>query len=111
MNKRKLGYDFERRALEFIINKKYIVLEKNFYFNGGEIDIIAKDNESLVFIEVKYRSSCRYGFAIEAINNSKLNRIKKGIYYYMSINNESYSNIRIEAILFDGDRISHIQLS
>ena len=55
VNKRKVGTDYEKQAAEYLKKKGLKILEQNFYCRMGEIDIIAKDREYLVFVEVKYR--------------------------------------------------------
>ena len=70
-NKRQTGSFYEDRAAEYLESIGYDILCRNFYGKGGEIDIVAKDNETLVFVEVKYRSSVRYGFPEEAVTAFK----------------------------------------
>jgi putative endonuclease len=53
MNKKKTGSWGEEKAVDFILEKGYTIIERNFSSQYGEIDIIAKQNESIVFIEVK----------------------------------------------------------
>ena len=64
----KLGEDV---TANYITRLGYKVLERNFECNQGEIDIIALDNEELVFIEVKTRTGVNYGEASEAITRYK----------------------------------------
>lgn len=53
MDRRKRGRWGEAKAVDFLEKKGYIIIERNFISRGGEIDIIAKDREQLVFVEVK----------------------------------------------------------
>lgn len=76
-NKRQTGSFYEDKAAEYLESIGYDIICRNFYGKGGEIDIVAKDNEALVFVEVKYRSSVRYGFPEEAVDYRKQYRIKK----------------------------------
>lgn len=52
-NKRQTGSFYEDKAAEYLKSIGYDILCRNFYGKGGEIDIVAKDNETLVFAEVK----------------------------------------------------------
>ncbi|MEG1459118.1 MAG: YraN family protein, partial [Acetivibrio sp.] len=61
MNKRALGFEKEKLAAQFLEEKGYQVLEKNFYSHFGELDLICKKEEYLVFVEVKYRKELAYG--------------------------------------------------
>ena len=67
MNQRQLGSLYEERATEYLKTKGYRILERNFRNRMGEIDIIAKDGAYFCFIEVKYRTSNRYGSPLEAV--------------------------------------------
>ena len=73
--KKILGNLGEDIACKFILNKGYEIVERNFYCRQGEIDIIAKDNEFLVFIEVKTRKNENYGRPIDAITFYKRNTL------------------------------------
>ena len=66
-----LGRIGENIIADYITKLGYKVVERNFACNQGEIDIIAKDKEELVFIEVKTRTDISYGEASEAVTNTK----------------------------------------
>ncbi len=83
INKREVGTENEKKAAAFLVEKGYEILEFNFRCKNGEIDIIAKDGEYLVFIEVKYRNSLRSGYPLEAISVQKQRTISKCAMYYM----------------------------
>ena len=68
INKRAVGTAYEKLAGEYLIKQGYEVLEYNFRCRMGEIDLVAKDREYLVFVEVKYRSSGRTGFNSSGIS-------------------------------------------
>ena len=61
-NKRKIGQDNENAAAEYLKQQGYEILAQNFYTRMGEIDLIARDDEYLVFVEVKYRRSASAGY-------------------------------------------------
>jgi putative endonuclease len=75
-NKETGGYG-ERLAAEFITNLGYEIILKNYVYGKGEVDIIANDNEILVFIEVKYRKNLEYGRPELQITKSKQHQIKR----------------------------------
>ena len=70
-SKKNLGDFGENVACECLKNEGCKILEQNFYTNVGEIDIIASDNGVIVFVEVKTRSSLKFGMPSEAINRTK----------------------------------------
>ena len=82
-NKRAIGKKKEELAERYLRSQGYEILEKNFYSHAGEIDIIARDGEYLVFIEVKYRRSLAQGYAAEAVNTRKQQRIYRAATYYL----------------------------
>ena len=71
-NKRIVGAKYEETAIDHLIRSGYNIVTKNFRCKIGEIDVIAKDNGYLTFIEVKYRSSTKSGYPHEAINKYKV---------------------------------------
>ncbi len=84
MNNRKIGSDYERIAGEYLKLHGYEILEYNFRCKSGEVDLIAKDGEYLVFCEVKYRKDDRKGEPLEAVTLEKQKRISKVAGYYIA---------------------------
>lgn len=76
MNKRARGILGERIASAFLAVKGFEILETNFRYARREIDILARDGDSLVAVEVKLRRGSRYGTAAQAIDERKLGRVK-----------------------------------
>lgn len=89
MNKRSLGDDYERIAVLYLQSVGYQIIEQNFRCKLGEIDIIAKKDGYLRFVEVKYRSDKYKGLPEEAVNYRKQRQICKVASYYIMKN--SYS--------------------
>ena len=87
MNKREVGTHFEQRAANYLIDNGYEIIDRNFRCRIGEIDLIARSEDYLCFIEVKYRSSTYNGFPSEAINRRKMFRIIRTAEYFMLIKN------------------------
>lgn len=84
MNNRKIGSSYERIAGEYLKLKGYEILEYNFRCRSGEIDIIARDGEYLVFCEVKYRQNVGKGTPFEAVTIEKQKKISKTALYYVT---------------------------
>ena len=61
LNKRELGTQKELLAMHYLESQGMKILERNFRCRTGEIDLIARDGTCLVFVEVKYRTTDRYG--------------------------------------------------
>ncbi|WP_418567813.1 YraN family protein [Peptacetobacter sp.] len=108
VEKGKIGEDI---AVEFLKKKGATIKERNFRGIFGEIDIIAFFNTTeIVFIEVKSRSSCRYGFPAEAVGKSKQNKIRKTAEEYIIKNNLHRVSIRFDVveIYMNDKKIRHI---
>lgn len=82
-NKREIGSKYEQKAVSFLEQKGYLVLETNYRNRYGEIDIIASKDGFFVFVEVKYRSSSQYGDPLEAVDGWKQKRICRSALYYL----------------------------
>lgn len=93
-----IGKIGENLACKYITNNGYKIIERNFEARQGELDIIAKDKEELVFIEVKTRSNRHYGQPIEAIGQIKQKHMINTIKYYLYKNHIENVPIRIDAI-------------
>ena len=78
------GYKGEAIAAEYLTKKGYEIVEKNFTVRGGEIDLIADDHGTLVFVEVKTRTGDSFGYGDESLTATKKRRIKSTIARYLN---------------------------
>ena len=102
----------ENSACEYLEKKGYKILERNFRKGYGEIDIIATKSKTLVFIEVKTRSSSRYGTPFEAISSTKIKLLSRGAKFYKYIlHPELPEDLRIDAVgvIVWGDEVISIE--
>ena len=84
---KKTGQIGEDLACKFLEKEGYKILERNKHFSRTcEIDIIALDNKTLVFVEVKTRKTIACGIPFEAITKTKYNNIKTGVLSYVAEN-------------------------
>ena len=113
MNTRKKGKDAETFVKNYLEHNGYNVINMNYYSKYGEIDLIATDNEYIIFVEVKTRTNLKYGTPAMAINQNKKRHIKMSAQYYVLKNNYKKFNIRfdvIEVFIKDGKcNINHIK--
>ena len=107
IEKGKLG---EEIALKYIISKGGKIIEKNYRTKMGEIDLIAKLNGELVFVEVKSRSNINYGYPSEAVNYKKKRKITNVAKYYLIDNSLDNLSIRFDVIeiYLNEKKINHI---
>lgn len=95
---KKLGDRGEEIAEKFLINLGYNIITKNFRTGFAEIDIIAKDANAFVFVEVKSRSSVKFGLPQEYVNKKKLEKIKLASQLFLKMNNIQDTEQRIEVV-------------
>ena len=95
-----LGKFGEEVAENYLINNKYLLIQKNFRCNFGEIDIIARDvkKDEIVFIEVKTRKNTLYGNPAEAVDERKRKHIFKTAQYFLYLYNLEHEYVRIDVI-------------
>ena len=110
LNKRQTGAFYEKQAEEFLIQKGYQILERNYRNRNGEIDLIAKDGEYICFTEVKYRTTSKYGNPLEAVNIRKQNQIKKVAQYYLIKHGlTEWTPCRFDVVAYEGESVTHIK--
>lgn len=111
-NRRQTGARYEELAAEYLENQGLFILEKNYRCRQGEIDLIARDDEYLVFVEVKYRRGEEKGISLEAVDGRKQKRICKAARYYLacSVGNMDIS-CRFDVVGIDGkeEKVSWIK--
>ena len=83
MEKKALGKKGEGKALRFLKKKGYRIIEKNYVCKLGEMDIIAKEKDTLAFIEVKTRTTTEFGPPQLAVNSSKQRQLSKVALNYL----------------------------
>ena len=98
-----LGKKGESAALKYLKKKKYKVISTGFRFHRAEIDIIAFDKKTLVFIEVKTRSNQNFGLPEEAVSAAKQDQIRKAAEGYLVINKlvELECRFDVLSLIFD----------
>lgn len=99
-NKRSQGYYFEKIAANIATSEGYVILKKNYYSKYGEIDLIAKKNNLIIFIEVKQRSSNQFGVGEEAITYRKKRRIFLSAKQFLYEKKMLDYSVRFDAIVF-----------
>ncbi len=109
-NKRALGAAAERIVRNYIEELGMELLEMNFRCRQGEIDLIARDGQIYVFIEVKYRKDTRYGFPQEAVDARKQKRICSAAAYYLYRHRlGSCTGVRFDVAALLGDQLTYIR--
>ena len=102
MNTKSVGDNGEKRAADYLKDKGYEILEKNWKSKEGEIDIIALNGETLVFVEVKTLPHASADMLQSLLGKEKRTRIVKTAKHFL-IKHRQYSNsyIRFDVIVLD----------
>ena len=83
------GKEGEYIATEFLKNNGYKILDRNFACKRGEIDIVAFKDEQIIFVEIKSRTSTKYGLPSEAVTKEKIKHLLRTAETYLIIKNLS----------------------
>ena len=114
MNHISTGKTGEQLALDYLLEKGYRLVEQNWRCKLGEIDLVMQDKDTLVFVEVKSRTSDQFGSPEEAITPHKLKRMEKLAQYYLLQKHSSQDwQIDLAAIMLDKNnktgKINHLK--
>lgn len=107
MNKRSVGSAYEKRAGLFLKRQGLTVLCYNFRNRFGEIDIVARDGETTVFVEVKYRKDTDKGLPQEAVDRRKRRRICRVADYYRMLHGMGdFEPVRFDVVAICGEEVN-----
>ena len=94
---KKLGNLGEDIAADILARSGYEILERNFRTRHGEIDIVAREGDTLVFVEVKTRRSLVMGSAVGAVDTRKVRKLRTMIGAYFLERSPRHSQVRLDA--------------
>ncbi len=107
--KKFLGRAGEVKAAEFLKDKGFKIIAVNYKTRIGEIDIIAKDGEYIVFIEVKTRTDDEFGVPSEAVTYKKRDKYFKVASEFLQRNDLTESPCRFDVVEIENGQINHIE--
>lgn len=108
--KDELGRKGEDLAVQYLQGRGFDVIDRNWRCDQGEIDVIARQDDAVVFVEVKTRSSTAYGHPFEAITLSKMARMRRLAAAWCAQAQPRPANIRIDAIAIIAPRNAQAQI-
>jgi len=99
-----IGQQAEADAWRFLAAKGYELVEQNFSFRGGEIDLIVRNKSTLVFVEVRFRQNASHGSGAETVTSAKRRRIIRTAQFYLQKNpDRSNRDFRFDVISMSPD--------
>ncbi|TET67400.1 MAG: YraN family protein [Dehalococcoidia bacterium] len=104
MKRRDVGILGENLAKNFLKKRGYRILESNYRCREGEIDIITKHKDSLVFIEVRTKRSLEFGSPEESITPTKMERLRAVAAHYQQTHNNLPASWRIDVVAVEIDQ-------
>jgi putative endonuclease len=109
-----LGAEGEQAAADYLTERGFRILDRNWRCAAGEIDIVAVERHSLVVCEVKTRSGTRYGTPLEAVGRAKRKRLRRLAVLWLNAHGARFDQIRIDVLglLYEGSggfTIEHVR--
>ncbi len=103
-NTRAKGNHGERLALDYLIQQGLTLVEQNINSRYGEIDILMRDGEEWVFVEVRFRKSQHFGGGLESVDRSKQRKLINTAEYYIQTHHKThFDSCRFDMIEISGD--------
>ena len=99
-DKRQAGDKYEDEAIHFLTRHGLTLLCRNYLCKAGEIDLIMKHDEAIVFVEVRYRKSQQYGGAAMSVTAAKQRKIALAALHYLQSNRCDNTPCRFDVLAF-----------
>jgi putative endonuclease len=107
------GSHEEARAADHLVSIGYQILARQYRSRVGEIDLVARDGDEVVFVEVKARRSNAYGYPEESVTESKLQKILRMGEYFLREHKCTEAPFRIDVIAIEGQgyqaKLTHLK--
>lgn len=105
------GLRSEQRALDYLLAEGLTLLSRNYRCRLGEIDLVMKDQDCLVFVEVRYRAANRFADAAGSVDLRKQVKIRRTAQYYLGRHRELTDYpVRFDVVAFDGAEVDQCRL-
>lgn len=104
-----VGASAESAATRRLLESGYRIIERNYRCRAGELDVVARDGDVLVFVEVRCRGDARHGFAAEMIDRRKQRQVARVAACYLLERDPDYEECRFDVVAITGDEIELFQ--
>lgn len=107
LSRKQTGDAWEQQARRWLESKGLRFVAANVHARGGEIDLIMKDGTVTVFVEVRYRTSARYGGAAASVTRSKQTKLLQTARLWLASHNGSFetTDCRFDVVAFTGSQV------
>lgn len=102
------GMAAEERAVAELVRRGYRVVERNFRRRLGELDVVAFDGDTLVFVEVRSRADARFGGAIAAVPHAKQRQVARMASLYLAHRRPVFRRCRFDVVAITGAEVQVI---
>ncbi len=102
------GRSWEQAALLYLKRQGFTLVEENFRCKGGEIDLVMRDGDTLVFVEVRQRADTEHGGAAASITPAKIRRLVRAAQFYL-LRFPMPPPCRFDVVAIDGARVEWLQ--
>lgn len=99
----------EELAASFLARRGYVVIERNYKTKLGELDLVARQGRTLVFVEVRSRATDQFGSALEAVGWGKQRRVSRMAKLYLAARRPRFDDCRFDVVAITGDRIELVK--
>jgi putative endonuclease len=106
--KQQTGAASEQRAYEYLLTQGLTLIERNYRSRFGEIDLIMKHKNAIVFIEVRTRNNTAFGTAIESINRQKQRKICQTAWHFLQKHRLGAADCRFDVIAIQQNILSWV---
>lgn len=104
-----LGVSGEDRAASLLARSGMRLVERNYRCKVGELDIIALDGDTLVFVEVRSRQSAAFGSALDAVGWQKRRKVSRVALQYISARRPTFQTARFDVVAVTGSEVVHVR--
>lgn len=107
--RRNVGAEVERRVAVYFEQCGYEVVDRNFLVRGGELDLVLRNGEVLVFCEVRSRAGNRWGTPAESIGPRKIRRVVLAARHWLARHGDGGLDLRFDVVSVVGPDLEHLE--
>ena len=99
--RKELGDKGEKIAEKYLRKQRYRILERNFQSRFGEIDLVAREKNEIIFVEVKTKTGANFGFPEQEFSFAKKQKMRRAIQSWLWENKITHNNWRVDLVAID----------